>query len=104
MECLSSRAETKEAIAALEGKIDDAAAIKVWEAALATSWQRPPVWVWKYQHQSLGGYVAKHKSLILKNARNWTRTSTGLPPRDFKSLVSTISPSERDNGISLGNF
>lgn len=38
-------AETREAIGTLKGKIDVASAIEVWEAALATSWQRPPVWV-----------------------------------------------------------
>lgn len=30
-----------------------------------------------------------------RNARKRSRTFTGLPPRDFKSLVSTIPPSEQ---------
>lgn len=38
-------AETRQAIHALQGKIDSAAAIKVWEASLATSWDALPVWV-----------------------------------------------------------
>jgi aminoglycoside phosphotransferase (APT) family kinase protein len=37
-------AETRQALAALEGKIDTGAASEVWEAALAASWQGSPVW------------------------------------------------------------
>jgi aminoglycoside phosphotransferase (APT) family kinase protein len=37
--------ETRQAIATLEGKIDSDAAIALWEAALATTWSGPPVWV-----------------------------------------------------------
>jgi aminoglycoside phosphotransferase (APT) family kinase protein len=37
--------ETRQAINALEGKIDRNAAIEVWETALATTWQRAPVWI-----------------------------------------------------------
>jgi aminoglycoside phosphotransferase (APT) family kinase protein len=36
--------ETVEALAALKGRIDTELAREVWEAALATSWDRPPVW------------------------------------------------------------
>jgi aminoglycoside phosphotransferase (APT) family kinase protein len=36
---------TRQAIAALKGKIDTNTATEVWEAALATSWHREPVWV-----------------------------------------------------------
>lgn len=36
--------QTMEALAVLEGKIDTDLAREVWEAALATSWDRPPVW------------------------------------------------------------
>ena len=38
-------AETRQAIAALKGKIDVKAATEVWEAALKTTWDRPPVWI-----------------------------------------------------------
>ena len=38
-------AQSRQAIAALKGKIDVDAATAVWEAALASAWQRPPVWV-----------------------------------------------------------
>jgi len=38
-------AETRQAIAALKGQIDDKAATVVWESALESMWQRPPVWV-----------------------------------------------------------
>ncbi len=37
--------ETRDAIDALRDEIDADAAVSVWEAALATSWNRPPVWV-----------------------------------------------------------
>lgn len=37
--------ETRQAIAALDGLIDTDAATTVWEAALATTWRGPPVWV-----------------------------------------------------------
>ncbi|HZF58832.1 MAG TPA: aminoglycoside phosphotransferase family protein [Rubrobacter sp.] len=38
-------AETRQALAALEGKIDLDAASAVWEAALAASWHGSPVWL-----------------------------------------------------------
>ena len=38
-------AETRKAISHLKGKIDTAAATALWERALATSSQNPPVWV-----------------------------------------------------------
>ena len=37
--------QTRQAIATLKGKINGDAAIAVWEAALASMWQRPTVWV-----------------------------------------------------------
>jgi aminoglycoside phosphotransferase (APT) family kinase protein len=36
--------ETRQAIVALDGRIDTAAATGVWQAALAATWQGPPVW------------------------------------------------------------
>jgi aminoglycoside phosphotransferase (APT) family kinase protein len=38
-------AETRQAIAALNGRIDTDAATAVWEAALAATWHSPPVWI-----------------------------------------------------------
>lgn len=38
-------ADTRQAIATLESKIDATSAIAVWEKALSTSWTNPPVWV-----------------------------------------------------------
>jgi aminoglycoside phosphotransferase (APT) family kinase protein len=38
-------AETRKAIVALTGKIDVDAATEVWKTALATSWNKTPVWV-----------------------------------------------------------
>lgn len=37
--------ETRAAVAALQGEIDVAAATEVWETALASTWNGPPVWV-----------------------------------------------------------
>lgn len=37
--------EAREALQALAGRIDTAAATRVWEAALASTWPGPPVWV-----------------------------------------------------------
>jgi len=52
--------ETRQAIAALEGKIDTDAASAVWEAALAAAWHGPPVW--------FHGDVAAG-NLLVKNGR-----------------------------------
>ena len=38
-------AETRRAIGLLKGKIDTEAATEVWEAALETTWDCPPVWI-----------------------------------------------------------
>jgi aminoglycoside phosphotransferase (APT) family kinase protein len=38
-------AETRDAIAALDGRIDTELATAVWEAAIASTWQGAPVWV-----------------------------------------------------------
>ncbi len=38
-------ADTRRAINSLKGKIDTNAAADVWETALSTSWNNPPVWV-----------------------------------------------------------
>jgi aminoglycoside phosphotransferase (APT) family kinase protein len=38
-------AETRRALALLDGKIDTAIANEIWETALRTQWQGPPVWV-----------------------------------------------------------
>jgi aminoglycoside phosphotransferase (APT) family kinase protein len=37
--------EVKQALAALNGKVDVEAAMKLWKEALATTWQQAPVWV-----------------------------------------------------------
>jgi aminoglycoside phosphotransferase (APT) family kinase protein len=42
---LTYDAETRRALAVLKDKIDVETATEVWETALATSWQGPPVWV-----------------------------------------------------------
>ncbi|MCA9800460.1 MAG: aminoglycoside phosphotransferase family protein [Cyanobacteria bacterium HKST-UBA02] len=37
--------ETRKAVKSLEGRIDSAAVLWIWELALASRWERPPVWV-----------------------------------------------------------
>jgi aminoglycoside phosphotransferase (APT) family kinase protein len=36
--------ETRQALATLEGRVDTAAAAAIWDAALASTWDKPPVW------------------------------------------------------------
>jgi hypothetical protein len=40
-----------------------------------------------------------HKAFDFIGADGGTRTRTGLPPRDFKSLASTISPRPRSDTL-----
>ncbi len=53
-------AETRQAIAALDGRVDTVAALATWEAALGAKWVGPPVW--------LHGDVA-FGNLLVKNGR-----------------------------------
>ena len=46
--------------------------------------------------------MENHKSLDIIGAEGRTRTGTGLPPRDFKSLASTNSATPAD--LSLVAF
>jgi len=41
----SYEAETRRALAMLEARIDAHAGMAIWDAAVGTSWQQPPVWV-----------------------------------------------------------
>ena len=54
-------AETRQALAILKGKIDVVAAIEIWETALATDWDKPPVWV--HGDISLGNLLVKNGQL-----------------------------------------
>lgn len=54
-------AETRKAIAALNGKIDVVAAAEVWDAALSTTWTRLPVWI--HGDISLGNLLVKEGRL-----------------------------------------
>lgn len=53
--------ETRKALAILKDKIDVAAATQVWEAALATKWNKPPVWV--HGDISLGNLLVQNGQL-----------------------------------------
>ena len=54
-------AETRQALAILKGKIDVVAAAEIWETALATDWDKPPVWV--HGDISLGNLLVKNGQL-----------------------------------------
>lgn len=54
-------AQTRQAIEKLKDKIDAAATTQVWEMALATSWNKPPVWV--HGDISLGNLLVKNGQL-----------------------------------------
>ncbi|MDD9899382.1 MAG: aminoglycoside phosphotransferase family protein [Alphaproteobacteria bacterium] len=53
--------ETRNAVARLKGVVDSRAAIKVWEKALASKWERPPVWV--HGDFSSGNILVKEEKL-----------------------------------------
>lgn len=53
--------QTRQALAILKDKIDVAAATEVWEAALATTWNRRPVWV--HGDISLGNLLVQNGQL-----------------------------------------
>lgn len=53
--------ETRKAIEALKDKIDVATAIEIWEAALATTWSKKPVWV--HGDMSAGNLLVKEGRL-----------------------------------------
>lgn len=55
-------AQTREAIGLLQGRIDTAAATRMWEAALATSWTRPPVWL--HGDVSVGNLLVREGRLV----------------------------------------
>ena len=54
-------AQTRQALAILKNKIDIAAATHIWEAALATKWNKPPVWV--HGDISLGNLLVQNGQL-----------------------------------------
>ena len=53
--------ETRQALAILKDKIDIKAATEVWEAALATTWNKPSVWV--HGDISLGNLLVQNGQL-----------------------------------------
>ncbi len=61
-------AETRQAISALEGRIDTDAATAVWEAALAAGWHGAPVW--------LHGDIADGNLLV--EGAGWSPSSTSV--------------------------
>lgn len=54
--------QTRQALEILKDKIDSKTATQVWEAALATKWNKPPVWV--HGDISLGNLLVKNGKLI----------------------------------------
>lgn len=53
--------ETRQALAIVKDKIDSKAATEIWEAALATKWNKSPVWV--HGDISLGNLLVKNGQL-----------------------------------------
>jgi aminoglycoside phosphotransferase (APT) family kinase protein len=72
-------AETRTALAALEGQVDGPAALALWEEALASAWTRPPVWV--------HGDVAPGNLLVqdgrLSAVIDWGSSGVGDPACDL---------------------
>src|SRR5205823_2761330 len=53
--------ETRQAIANLKEKIDEAVVTEIWETAIATTWDKPPVWV--HGDMSAGNLLVQNGTL-----------------------------------------
>ena len=92
-------AETREAVAALKGRVDVDTATHVWEAALATAWPGPPVWVHGDVHAG---------NLLLKGGRlsavlDFGQLGVGRPslrPVDHLDAVRRRQPRNLPHGAS----
>jgi aminoglycoside phosphotransferase (APT) family kinase protein len=85
-------AETRRALAALDGEVDTNAAGTVWEASLGTEWDGPPVWV--------HGDVAAG-NLLVKNGRlsaviDFGTSGVGDPACDMTIAWTLLSGESRD--------
>jgi aminoglycoside phosphotransferase (APT) family kinase protein len=85
-------AETRRALAALDGEVDTNAAGTVWEASLGTEWDGPPVWV--------HGDVAAG-NLLVKNGRlsaviDFGTSGVGDPACDVTIAWTLLSGESRD--------
>lgn len=85
-------AETRRAIAALDGDLDTAATTAVWEAALAALWPGPSVWV--------HGDVAPGNLLIregrLSGVIDWGSAAVGDPACDLVIAWTFLSGASRE--------
>jgi aminoglycoside phosphotransferase (APT) family kinase protein len=84
--------ETRQAIAALDGKIDTDAATAVWEAALAATWRGSPVW--------LHGDVSAANLLVergqLSAVIDFGTSSVGDPACDVTIVWTLLSAESRE--------
>ncbi len=85
-------AETRQAIAALDGTIDTDAVTAVWEAALQATWHCPPVWV--------HGDVAAGNLLVsdgrLSAVIDWGCAGVGDPACDVTIAWTLLSGASRE--------
>ncbi|HEX2558439.1 aminoglycoside phosphotransferase family protein [Phenylobacterium sp.] len=72
-------AQTREALADLEGEIDTALAEEVWEAALGSQWEGPPVW--SHGDVAAGNLLVKDGKLSA--VIDWGIMSVGDPACDL---------------------
>ena len=85
-------AETRRAIALLKGKIDTKAATEVWEAALKTTWDRPPVWI----HGDLSAGNLLVKAGRLSSVIDFGMLGVGDPACDLSIAWTLFSGKSRE--------
>lgn len=84
--------QTRAALVTLAGRIDVAAATNLWEAALATTWQAPPVWI----HGDVGPGNLLVADGALSAVIDFGGTAVGDPACDLVIAWTTFSGASRD--------
>ncbi len=84
-------AETRKAINDLKGKIDTNAATEVWEKALTTTWENPPVWV--HGDISTGNLLVKNGQL--SGVIDFGQLAVGDPSCDLAIAWTLLSGESR---------
>ena len=85
-------AETRQAIALLKGKIDTKAATEVWEAALKTTSDRPPMWI----HGDVGAGNLLVKAGRLSSVVDFGMLGVGDPACDLSIAWTLFSGGSRE--------
>jgi aminoglycoside phosphotransferase (APT) family kinase protein len=94
--------EIRQAINALKGKIDTNAVTEIWEAALATEWTNPPVWV--HGDISTGNLLVQNGQLSA--VIDFGQLTVGDPACDFAIAWTFFKNKSRDafrSALSLDN-